>query len=169
MRRIMINYEKCLGCHSCEIACAVIHSESKNLLGAIQEKNVPLARVVVERSGSANFPLQCRHCSDARCIKACMAGALHRDPTTLTVQQNNHKCVGCWMCIMACPFGLIMENTGEGKVGKCDLCAEKDVPACVEACLTGALTFEEITDYNRQRRQEYLIDFLSKEEVLADE
>lgn len=165
MRKIMVSYEKCLGCHSCEIACAVAHSESQSLLGSLKEKNIPLARVVVERSGTTNFPLQCRHCSDARCIKACMTGALYRDPETLTIQQNNHKCVGCWMCIMACPFGLVMENASEKKAGKCDLCTEKDVPSCVQACLTGALTFEEITDYSKQKRQDYLINFTRKEEV----
>lgn len=169
MRRIMINFEKCLGCHSCELACAVVHSESQNLLGALLEKKTPLSRVAVGRSGTTNYSLQCRHCSDARCIKACLAGALYRDPGTQTVQQYVHKCVGCWMCIMACPFGLIAESTDGRTAGKCDLCLERDIPACVNACLTGALVFEEITDYNRQKRLDYLIEFQRKEEVAANE
>lgn len=169
MRRIMVNFKKCLGCHSCELACAVAHSESRSLFVAIADKRVPMARVSVERSGELNYPLQCRHCTDARCIKACMAGALYRDYDSLAVMQNDHKCVGCWMCIMACPFGLIAENPSEKKAGKCDLCLSQGTPACVKACLTGALVFEEITEYTKQKRLDYLIEFGKEEELSANE
>ncbi len=169
MLRIMVDFEKCLCCHSCELACAVDHSESQNLFAAIGEKKVPMARVSVERSGELNYPLQCRHCTDARCLKACLAGALYRDDVSLAVRQYDHKCVGCWMCIMACPFGLIAENPSEKKAGKCDLCWSQGTPACVEACLTGALVFEEIADYAKQKRLDYLIEFGKKEELSVNE
>ena len=50
---IQVNPEKCLGCKSCEIACAVEHSASKDLYRALEEKPLPAARVQVE--GDAEF------------------------------------------------------------------------------------------------------------------
>jgi len=35
-RTIVCRIERCMGCHSCEIACALEHSRSKDLLSAIQ-------------------------------------------------------------------------------------------------------------------------------------
>ncbi len=39
---IYIDVEKCLGCRSCEIECAVAHSAAKSLLGALREDPLPL-------------------------------------------------------------------------------------------------------------------------------
>jgi carbon-monoxide dehydrogenase iron sulfur subunit len=40
---------------------------------------------------------------------------------------------------MACPFGALAKDDRERIVFKCDLCPDRDVPACVEACPTKAL------------------------------
>jgi carbon-monoxide dehydrogenase iron sulfur subunit len=63
------------------------------------------------------------------------------------------KCINCASCAMACPFGVLRfhedREAPPGKVTavKCDNCEERQdqglIPACVEACLPGALTFEE--------------------------
>jgi len=47
MKLIVTDLKKCLGCHSCEIACAVSRSKSKTLLGAILEDPLPAPRVKV--------------------------------------------------------------------------------------------------------------------------
>jgi len=49
------------------------------------------------------------------------------------------KCVGCWMCIMACPFGVIRKKRSDKKSIKCDLCPDRDDHACVVSCPTEAL------------------------------
>ena len=48
MKRIFCRVEKCLGCKTCELACAIEHSESKRLVEAMQESVVPTRRIRVE-------------------------------------------------------------------------------------------------------------------------
>jgi len=66
-----------------------------------------------------------------------------RDPETGAIQHDPEKCIGCWSCVMVCPFGAIQINTEEGKVAsKCDLCGGLEVPACVANCPNEALVYE---------------------------
>ncbi len=64
---------------------------------------------------------------------------------------NEKKCVGCWMCLMACEYGAIGRNAGIKNVPSiennaiqhhCDLCPEREEPACVMVCPTKALAFD---------------------------
>ncbi|MBU7005374.1 4Fe-4S dicluster domain-containing protein [Phosphitispora fastidiosa] len=164
MKQVMIDISRCLGCKSCELACAVAHSESKSLVGALFEGEKPKRRVCVETGDKITFPLQCRHCEDARCIDACMSGAMFRDAETQTVQVNPDRCVGCWMCVMVCPFGAILQQREENTAIKCDRCINEDVPACVQACPTKAIKFIEIDAFSRDKRNQYLTNFRFLEE-----
>ncbi len=140
-RKIQANEEVCIGCKLCEIYCIVEHSKSKDLIKAFK-KEFPraLSRVIVEENKPVTFALQCRHCDDPECVKACITGAMSKDPKTGAVVHDPEKCVGCWMCIMVCPYGGIKRDKNEGKIAsKCDLCLELDVPACVENCPNAAL------------------------------
>ncbi|MDO4542010.1 MAG: 4Fe-4S dicluster domain-containing protein [Bacillota bacterium] len=158
MKRIMVEFEKCLGCHSCELACAVSHSEAKSFLGAVMAQELPSVAVRVVSGGGLRFPVQCRHCTDAKCLKACMTGAIHRDEATGAVLCDAVKCVGCWMCVMTCPLGAITEGP-DHKAAKCDLCGVGNEPACALACPTGALTYEEIEAYDREKGADYLVNY----------
>jgi len=95
---------------------------------------------------------------------ACLAGAILRDPEKDTVLINPDKCINCASCAMACPYGVIRfheDSTAppEKTVAvKCDNCdqrqAEGLIPACVEVCKSGALTFEESTDALKRKTDE---------------
>ena len=61
-KTIVCRIERCMACHSCEIACAVAHSQSKELATAVLEEPKPQKRVTVEAAGSHALALQCRHC-----------------------------------------------------------------------------------------------------------
>jgi carbon-monoxide dehydrogenase iron sulfur subunit len=84
---------------------------------------------------------------------ACLPGAIVRDPKTNTVLIKPEICINCASCAMACPFGVLRYHEDPfappGKVVavKCDNCLERQeqglIPACVEACKVGALTFED--------------------------
>jgi carbon-monoxide dehydrogenase iron sulfur subunit len=50
-----------------------------------------------------------------------------------------HKCVGCWTCIVACPYGALSRDVDSRTVIKCDLCPEREIPACVLNCPNEAL------------------------------
>ena len=62
------------------------------------------------------------------------------------VTVDSEKCVGCWTCVLACPFGVIRQEKHSGKIAKCDLCLEKEMPACVANCPNEALVFAEVPD-----------------------
>lgn len=165
MKDLMIRHELCMGCRSCEIACAVEHSESKNLFSALGEKIIPKKRIYVECSPGleVSTPVTCRHCENAPCVSACRTKALFQDPATNIVIYNPDLCVDCWACSMVCTrfsplYQLILRigcwtssmaynrkviNRQIEKGVKCDLCQGKELPACVEACPTHALVLIE--------------------------
>jgi len=66
------------------------------------------------------------------------------DEESGVVVHDKEKCIGCWTCIMVCPFGAISVDASSGVIAKCDLCQMLDVPACVAKCPNGALVFEEV-------------------------
>jgi len=143
MKRIFAREEYCLACRLCEIHCIVKHSKSKRVVSAMRdEKDTLVQSVRVEEQGRSSFAVQCRHCKDAPCIDACIAGAMARDPGG-AVACNSDRCVGCWSCIMVCPAGAITKSATGKVASKCDLCADSAVPACVENCPNEALIYEE--------------------------
>ena len=144
MKRIVAYEEHCIGCRLCEIHCLVEHSKSKKIVKAFRsERDAIVPGVKVEESGCVSFALQCRHCTDAACIEACMTGAMHRDPGTGAVLCDAERCVGCWMCIMVCPVGAVARGANRQVASKCDLCLGRDVPACVANCPNEAIVLEE--------------------------
>jgi carbon-monoxide dehydrogenase iron sulfur subunit len=145
MKRIHVHEEHCIGCRLCEIHCLVQHSKSRKILKAFKEEFPrAVARILVEEQGYLSFALQCRHCEEAPCLEACITGAMQRDKSTGAVLCDEERCVGCWMCIMVCPFGVIKRDLESKKVAsKCDLCLGEEVPVCVQNCPNEALTFEE--------------------------
>ncbi len=159
MKRIFCDLSLCLGCKTCELACAIEHSKSKELFGSILEKETPRKRIKVGKSDALPFPVKCQHCDDAPCVAACISGAMHKDQEGRTAH-DAEKCVGCWMCVMVCPFGAPVRDGDRKVVFKCDLCPERDVPACVAACPTRALFFGTISDFESK---------LSKEKVSRNE
>lgn len=147
MKRVYAKEQYCVGCRLCEIHCVVAHSDyPNNIVKAFKKQNPrPLPRVLVEENKPISFALQCRHCDDAPCTKACITGAMQRNPQTGVVTNDESRCVGCWTCILTCPYGAIARNEQGKKVAsKCDLCSGSgDTPACVKHCPNGALVYEE--------------------------
>jgi len=148
LKRIYAKEEVCIGCRLCEIHCAVAHSQYKdNIVKAFKrQKHRPVPRVIVEESGPLSFAVQCRHCDEPECAKACITGAMCKDPKSGLVLNDSERCVGCWTCIAACPYGAIRRDETEGKVAaKCDMCRDNpgEVPACVANCPNEALVYKE--------------------------
>jgi len=143
MKRLYYDVKKCLGCKSCEIACAVAHSVTQDLLKSIKEEVLSLPRKKVLSARSKNYPVSCRHCQDPKCVDACMASALTYDKQKGMVIHDEKRCVGCWMCVMVCPYGAIRPNIKTKIPIRCDKCKDRDEPACVKACPTGAIIWQE--------------------------
>ena len=144
MKKIYINESVCIGCHLCEVYCKLGHASSKDLVKAFtRESPQPLPSLRVEEKRPVCFAVQCHHCTDPQCVYACLTGALRKNPDSGVVTVDVEKCIGCWTCILACPFGAIAQDAREGKIVKCDLCAGKDVPVCVINCPNEALVYAE--------------------------
>ncbi|MFW5991848.1 MAG: 4Fe-4S dicluster domain-containing protein [Halanaerobiaceae bacterium] len=143
MKRVYAREEYCLGCKLCEVYCVTSHSKSKDVVKAHKNEEITPA-LFVESNKGVSFALQCRHCEDAPCTEACIGGALVKEPDTGIVNYDKEKCVGCWSCIMECPYGAIKRDKYERSIiSKCDLCIETGEPACVANCPNRALVYEE--------------------------
>jgi len=166
MKTVFVHPERCIGCRQCEIACAVEHSQSKDLTLALFETPPPRPRIHVEVSPTfTTFPNKCRHCSPAPCMEICPSGALYRDEATDSVLLSPEKCIACAMCAMVCPFDVIVfdEAHYDGQVKvmniKCDNCQDRQVmgmePACVETCKVGALEFGDVNKIIKKERKKF--------------
>jgi len=160
-RMLVVKVDRCLGCKSCEIACAVEHSAFRELFQAVREKPAPRPRVLVGQGEGFAVPLQCRQCEDAPCVTICPTNALRRTSPESPVILESKLCIGCTWCVLACPFGVITLDARSRTIIKCDQCFERveqgKLPACVEACPARALEFKDIDAVTAEKRQACLL------------
>jgi Fe-S-cluster-containing hydrogenase component 2 len=141
MKYIFAFPEKCTGCRQCSNACSVKKfGESNPKRGAIQ-----IARDEFKRF---EVPFICMQCENPECVAACGKKALRKDGNI--VRLDKEKCIGCRMCVIACPYGAISFFRGE--IIKCDLC-DGD-PTCIKFCSTNAIVYGEDTSELAKRRLE---------------
>ncbi len=132
---IDINPEKCTACRTCEIACSFQHH------GEINPSRSRI-KVNIFHADFFFYPSVCNQCDDAWCVNICPNYALSRDRNTGIVSVDEDRCVGCRMCIQACPFGAMGFDAEKGISEKCDLCGGD--PECVKNCFYGALAFKRL-------------------------
>lgn len=103
----------------------------------------------------------CRHCENPICVDACVAGALWVDTKSGMVRVHQNRCIGCYSCVMECPFGAVRivypveEPSTNGVVYKCDGCIGWQAPLCAIFCPTGALqTAKNAPERAAKRRRE---------------
>ncbi len=133
---LFVNIDECTGCRLCEVTCSMKHHD---------EFNPAKARITVCSfpQAATYIPVFCTQCEDAWCQSICPAGAITREQVngSWIMRVSETKCVGCKVCLMACPFGDMSFIPDKRRVQKCDLCSGE--PVCVAACLPGALQFKE--------------------------
>ncbi|MCL2062312.1 MAG: 4Fe-4S binding protein [Firmicutes bacterium] len=140
MKRVYVNENWCLGCRLCEYHCAFAESRQKDMARALRGVKINPA-IRIEANNGISFAVSCRHCKQPLCVKACITGALHITNGIITADKA--RCVGCYTCILSCPFGAISQNE-TGVIQKCELCtASHGSPACVKGCPNNALVYEE--------------------------
>ncbi len=131
---IVIDVEKCAGCHGCEMACAMKHF-------GVSHPSYSRIRVHEFRDVNTYIPITCQACDDAPCIKVCPMGARRRLASGAVVS-DEEACIGCRACIYACPMGAPQINPQTGKTMTCNLCEGEEKPWCVRACtMQGALQY----------------------------
>lgn len=140
MKRVYVNEEWCLGCHLCEYNCALAQTGESDMAKALKGKKI-YPNILIESTGNVNFAVNCRHCDDPLCVKNCIAGALSKNGDGV-VTVDKDKCVGCFTCVLSCPYGCI-SPTDEGVMHKCTLCIStgEGTPRCVAGCPNNAIVF----------------------------
>ena len=128
MKSIVIVQDKCTGCRLCMLACSFKKE---------REYNLERSRIALLQVDGENIPLLCHQCINAPCIKACPVEAIKRKDGIVRIDEG--ICIGCRVCIDACPFGAISLDPENEKLLKCDLC-EGD-PECVKYCAYQAIEF----------------------------
>jgi len=131
---LIVSPEKCASCRNCELACSFAHEDVFN------PAKSRVHALIWERLG-LGVPLMCMHCEDAPCMEVCPTGALGRDNQTNGVLWDKQKCIGCKLCVSACPFGNANYDVETKRVIKCDLC--QGDPVCAKVCPNAAIEYKE--------------------------
>lgn len=125
----------------------------------------------VPQDGKFYLPVQCQQCDEPPCVDVCPVKATWKEEDGIVVVDYNW-CIGCRYCEAACPYHARRFNWKEpeipaaevnpdqsylsnrirpaGVVEKCTYCLHRTrrgkLPACLEACPTGARVFGNILD-----------------------
>ncbi|MDJ0974835.1 MAG: 4Fe-4S dicluster domain-containing protein [Planctomycetota bacterium] len=125
----------------------------------------------VPADDSFYLPVQCQQCDNPPCVDVCPVQATWKEEDGIVVVDYNW-CIGCRYCMAACPYHARRFNwkrptippaevnpdqgylsnriRPEGVVEKCHFCLHRTregrLPACLEACPTGARVFGNILD-----------------------
>ncbi|MBF0135860.1 MAG: 4Fe-4S dicluster domain-containing protein [Magnetococcus sp. DMHC-1] len=117
------------------------------------------------------LPIQCQQCDNPPCVQACPVGATWKEPDGMVVIDYDW-CIGCRYCAVSCPYWARHFNWGKprlpkeeitsqthylgnrprpvGVMEKCTFCLQRTrqglLPACQEACPTGARIFGNLLD-----------------------
>jgi len=127
--------------------------------------------------GKYYMPVQCQQCDNPPCVDVCPVQATWKEKDGIVVVDYNW-CIGCRYCEAACPYHArrfnwrepsvpseaINPNQGylsnrirpKGVMEKCTFCLHRTrvgrLPACLEACPTGARVFGNLLDPNSEIR-----------------
>ena len=186
---MVIDTRRCIGCHTCAVACKTANNLPNDIWWnrVLTEggESIDSAKGRFPDTSLDFLPVSCQHCENPACVKVCPVGATYKDPETGIVRQDYNKCIGCRMCMAACPYtGVRSFNWDEPRyhtdetlgdpdspkhqkhtVEKCTFCAHRqdrnETPACMVQCPARARFWGDLDDPNSEvsrliREREYM-------------
>ncbi|KTE92420.1 4Fe-4S ferredoxin [Desulfitobacterium hafniense] len=168
-----IDLNRCMGCHTCAMACKTENNQPDGLwwnwvmtVGG-EEMDTPAGKY--PNLKMQFLPMNCQHCENPPCIKACPVGATYKRAEDGLVIQDYDKCIGCRYCMVACPYGARRFNWKKPQyeldfpagnpdvqphqyntVEKCTFCVHRLAkglkPACIDVCPARARFWGDLDD-----------------------
>ncbi|WP_072773758.1 4Fe-4S dicluster domain-containing protein [Desulfitobacterium chlororespirans] len=169
-----IDLKRCVGCHTCSVACKMANNLPNeiwwNRILTVGGEAMDTAAGTFPNNTLEYLPVNCQHCANPACVKACPVGATYKREEDGVVIQDYDQCIGCRYCMVACPYSGVRQfnwkqpeyhvdfAVGDANitphqyntVSKCTFCvhrlAEEKKPACMELCIGRARYFGDIDD-----------------------
>lgn len=173
---IGIKLDRCIGCNTCALACKMQNNVPDGMLwNRVLTEGCEMfdgAEGTYPNLSRTYLPLACQHCENAACQRVCPTGATYKDDKG-RVEIDYDKCIGCRMCMAACPYNARTFNWNDpvrstgasygdvrvperarGVMEKCTLCKERTddgkEPMCVRCCPGDARIFGDLDDPNSE-------------------
>ncbi len=168
---MIIDLRSCDGCQSialppqCTTACIEGHltPEPMEWIEVFEEE--------VAGEGTRFVPTPCQHCQNPPCVNVCPVAATFSTPEGL-VLIDQERCIGCRICMAACPYDRRSFNWGappvppeallaeydietqvpaiRGTVMKCDFCPDMvragTLPYCIQGCPHRAIYYGDLEE-----------------------
>lgn len=160
MKAFLIDLEKCVGCHDCQIGCKDEHvgndwspyAKPQPEVGHFWLKVNQYERGDRPHVKVTYMPVMCNHCENAPCMKVARDGAVYRRDDGL-VLIDPVKAKGQKAIVDACPYHAVYWNEELQIPQKCTGCAHLldgnepiSIPRCVDNCHVDVITFGEESD-----------------------
>lgn len=171
---MIFDLRRCDACRDCIKGCQEQHH-----LSADDEWIKVYELIGVQ--GKFAMPVLCMQCESAPCVRVCPVRATYHLPNGIVVVDQN-VCIGCRMCMAACPYDVRVFNWEQqdvpeqyhhespefqvpqkrGTVSKCTLCVhllEQGLfPACLQACTMEAIFVGDLVeDVMSNGRETYIL------------
>jgi molybdopterin-containing oxidoreductase family iron-sulfur binding subunit len=168
---MIIDLRLCDGCQSidsppqCTLACIEGHlaPEPMEWIEVFEDE--------LEGEGTRFLPTPCQHCQNPPCVNVCPVAATFSTPEGLVLIDQD-RCIGCRICMAACPYDRRFFNWGDppvppeallaqydlevqtparkGTVMKCDFCPDMvragTLPYCIQACPNDAIYYGDLEE-----------------------
>ncbi|MFH1113821.1 MAG: 4Fe-4S dicluster domain-containing protein [Pseudomonadota bacterium] len=159
---ILVDTSKCTACRGCQIACKQwnqLPAEMTKNRGTYQNPQDlsadtwKLVRFADGKNGDGKpywlfFSDQCRHCLNPGCMGEAEKGEIVQDDKTgAVIFTPKTKDLNFKAALEGCPFNIPRQDPKTKVFRKCTMCIDrlnnKQIPACVKSCPTGAMVFGE--------------------------
>lgn len=145
----LVDAERCIGCHTCEMACK---NEYQSEPGLRWRKVYPINESKYSLPERNHISLACNHCEAPECLRVCPVKAYSKREDGIVIHDQG-RCIGCKMCMMACPYEVPQYNGRLKKVEKCNMCVERldkgQKTACTAACPVEAISVIDLNEYTK--------------------